>query len=246
MWRVFWVLTILVTGAAANTVTHTAAQAEPQAETAEYDLKIRGLKVGHLTLRSQSTPDSYALAGVIRNTGLTRVIRRFSYRGQAKGKIYDGRLTPAQYMETANTGKRASEAEIHYDAQGVPRVITYASPDEPGRDAPPPQTQGGTVDPLTAVYDLLRDVPLDRACQTDVMIFDGKRQSRITSAHAGTQDGLPVCSGRYERLLGFTPDEVARHRKFDFTLTYRRVGDHLQVDRVSFGSIYGKAVIDRR
>ena len=215
-------------------------------ETTEYSLKIRGFSVGLVQMTSQSDARSYRVSALIRNTGLSRIFRQFSYNGAANGRQNDGQLHPDRYQEVADTGRRSSEALIVYD-KGVPRVISYTSPKPAGPDSPAPATQGGTVDPLTAIYGLLRAVPRDRACQLDVFIFDGKRRSRIAMHVEGSRDGLPTCAGRYERLEGFTPQEVSRHTHFDFVLTYGDAGDDmLRVENVSFNSFYGIASIDRR
>lgn len=213
---------------------------------ATYALKIRGLTVGVIYLTSAIDARKYAVSGVIESTGLARAIRRFAYRGAARGAVRDGRLWPERYQETADTGRRNSEAVIQYTG-GVPQLMVYNSPKEAGPDSPDPATQGGTIDPLTAIFSLLRDVPRAQACELDVAIFDGKRRSRISMRPLAVEDGLPTCEGRYERLQGFTAKEVARHTKFDFVLTYADAGSGmLSVQRVAFASSYGTASIDRR
>jgi len=239
---------ILVMTAVLGTLMGAGARAAEK--TTDYSLKIRGFSVGVVKLTSQSDARNYAISAVIENTGFSRIFRQFSYKGAANGSLDDGRLHPSRYQEVADTGRRSSEALIIYD-KGVPRVVNYTSPKPAGPDAPAPATQGGTVDPLTAIYGLLRDVPRDRACQLNVFIFDGKRRSRIAMYVDGSRDGLPSCAGRYERLEGFTPQEVSRHKYFDFALTYGSAGgdsggDMLQVENVSFNSFYGIASIDRR
>lgn len=220
--------------------------AAARAEQAVYDLSIRGFKVGELRLDAQESGSRYSVTGRIRNTGVTRMFRQFSYQGTANGRIQRGRLAPARYEEAADTGRRQSSAELRYQG-GVPSVVRYASPRESGPDSPSPASQGGTVDPLTASYALLRTVPPAQACNVDHLIFDGARQSRMFMRPAGQSGGLPVCKGQYQRLKGFTAEEVSRHRSFNFTLTYRQgSGGQLVVDRVSFDSLYGKAVIERR
>ena len=216
------------------------------AERAQFDISIRGIKVGELQLASEETQTRYSVAGRLSNTGLTQVIRRFSYTGNSQGRIVNSTLQPDRYVEKADTGQRISEVELAYRS-GVPRVVRYTSPREPGPDTPDPSSQGGTVDPLTAIYSVLRDVPANRACSVSLILFDGRRQSRVSLRRSGTSGGMPVCSGRYERLKGFTAEEVARHRTFEFTLSYRDAGNgRLAVREVVAQSIYGQAVIQRQ
>lgn len=216
------------------------------AQSTSFDLSIRGLNVGVLTMAAEETAATYRVAGRIANAGLTNIIRRFSYNGQAQGAVRGNRLSPSYYEGVADTGRRSSEVVIAYPG-GVPEVRAYTSEREAGPDSPAPDTQGGTVDPLTGVYALLRDVAPDRACETRVIIFDGRRQSSLVAQSAGMENGLPVCAGRYERRLGYTADEVERHRFFNFVLRYQPGPDgRLQVREVVFDSLYGTAAITRQ
>ncbi len=211
-----------------------------------FDLSIRGIRVGAVTMTVNEGDGRYSVLGAARNLGLTRVIRRFSYQGEARGRVSGVKFSPDRYEEVADTGKRQSEVLLNYQ-NGVPKVARYTSPRQAGEDSPAPETQGGTVDPLTAIYGMLRDVPIADACKGNFDIFDGARRSRIRMKLAASSSGVPKCTGFYERMLGFLPEEVARHKRFDFTVTYSVAGNgRLQVENLSFASIYGKAAIDRR
>lgn len=217
-----------------------------RAETMAFDLSIRGITVGEMKIESSQSSNRYNVAGAINSTGIASFFRRFSYRGAATGAVNGARLFPARYVEKADTGRRSSEVEMVFDA-GIPRVVTYTSPDDAGRVPADPAKQKGALDPLSGIYALLRDVPRNRACKLNVHMFDGRRRSHIAMRAAGTDAGLPVCRGVYERQDGFTAEEISRHRKFDFTLTYRSgANGKLQVQRVTFASFYGTAALDRR
>ena len=126
-------------------------------------------------------------------------------------------------------------------------MIEYTSPKQAGLDAPDPATQSGTLDPLSAIFTLLRDVPRANACNLDMAIFDGKRRTRIAVWPQASESELPACTGIYQRLQGFTDKEVARHKQFDLTLTYEDAGNgQLRVSRVAFDSLYGIASVDRQ
>jgi len=209
-------------------------------------MKIRGFTVGTVRLDSRTAANRYTVNGLIENTGLTRIFRKFAYRGAAWGIVNGAQLNPLVYRENADTGRRVSEVELSYD-QGVPRVLRYISPKPAGPDAPDPESQSGTVDPLTAIYALLRDVPRSGACKLDVVIFDGRRRSRIFMGQAADAGAIPVCKGVYERLQGFTAKEVSRHTRFDFVLSYSDPGTgRLRVEKIVFDSFYGTAALVRR
>lgn len=215
------------------------------AETNRFDLKIRGLTLGEIVMSDKVTASTYSVAAQIKSTGLAAAIRRFSYTGKAQGRLRRGVPAPTRYEEVADTGRRTSESLIEYRS-GVPVVLRYTSPKEAGADAPDPATQKGTVDPLTGVWALLRDVSPTRVCQMNLYMFDGKRRSQIALRPTSPANGLPRCAGFYERLQGFTAEEVSRHTRFDFIVTYGTAGDLLRVESVDFESSYGTAQIVRR
>jgi hypothetical protein len=210
-----------------------------------YALALRGITLGEMRLNAQAGAGRYSVNAAVRNTGVTRVFRSFSYLGRSSGTDGDGRLQSLRYDEQADTGRRSSEVKMEWRA-GVPVVLHYASPTPPPPDAPAPESEPGTTDPLSGLYAMLRDVPRARACALDAAMFDGRRRSRLSMGPAPGGDGL-TCAGRYERLRGFTAEEVKRHRWLDFTLYYAPLGDDmLRVTRVDFHSSYGTASIIRR
>jgi hypothetical protein len=217
------------------------------ASQAVYDLSIRGFHVGVMTLSAHEQGRSYSVAGRIENTGLLKVFRSFRYKGQAQGQITRDGLRSATYSERADTGKRVSEVELAY-ARGVPQVL-HLSPERPAdAEALVPSTLGRTVDPLTGVYALLRDTTRGKACKLDVQLFDGQRLSRMAMQPAGQDEaGLPICQGVYQRLRGYSAEEIAQHTQFTFTLRYQAAaGGQLQVKSLKFRTDYGKAEVHRR
>ncbi len=215
------------------------------ADTAVFDLKVRGLILGEVTLADTVGGGRYAVSGLIKSTGLAAMIRNFSYTGKTQGALMRGVPAPIRYEEVADTGRRRSEAVIDY-TDGVPKLLRYTSPKDAGPDSPDPMTQGGTVDPLSAIWALLRDVPPARACDLDLAIFDGKRRSSIKLRATSASDGLPRCAGVYKRLQGFTARETSRHTQFDFIVTYSAKGQMLRAGSMAFDSFYGTAEIIRR
>lgn len=210
-----------------------------------YDLKIRGFHVGVMTLSAEARGESYALAGQIKNTGLLRVFRSFRYQGSAQGRLTAAGPRSLSYSENAHTGKRVAEVEMRFKS-GLPQVLHMAPPPHPEAEVLEPASLGGTVDPLSGIYALLGDTTPEKACKLDVQLFDGQRLSRIVMQPAGSADGLPLCKGQYLRLKGYSPEEIARHTVFPFTMTYQGAGDMLQVKHLKFKTDYGQAEILRR
>ena len=217
-----------------------------QAEQIIYDLTIRGFKVAELVLNATSDARRYTAFGTINNTGLTRVVRKLSYRGTAQGRLTRNRLIPAAYQEVANTDNFDTTVRMTF-RNGVPRIDEYVSERPRTPDAPTPASQKGALDPLSAIFGLLRDIPASDACKYDVQIYDGARQSRLFMVPDDTNTRLPTCKGAYVRQKGYTPEEIERHTQFNLQLSYRDLGNGtLAAENIEFDTIYGTARVIRR
>ena len=215
------------------------------AEEAVFDLSIRGLRAGTLTFAGQEAQGRYSVTGRLESAGLVGMVRRVRYDGQAQGAVRAGRFTPARYSETADTGKRQSQSVMEY-RRGVPQVKVYNPPRAPGSGGLDPATQGGTVDPLTAMFATLRDVPAGQECNRKLTLFDGKRRSQVVLGPPQPVEGGVACPGEYRRLEGFSADDMAEKTRFPFTVQMVPVGPLMQVTEVTMESLYGNARLKRR
>jgi len=211
-----------------------------------FDLSIRGIRAGTLSFSGQATGGRYAVSGRLESAGLVGMVRQVRYDGQAEGSLRQGRFTPARYSEQADTGRRQSESVMEY-RRGVPQVKVYNPPRKLGTDGIDPATQGGTVDPLTALFATLRDVAPGTECNQTLTMFDGKRRSQLVLGAASAVEGGIACPGEYRRLAGFSADDMAEKTRFPFTLRLVPGASGLmQVDEVTMESIYGNARLKRR
>lgn len=216
------------------------------AEEAVFDLSVRGLLAGTLSFTGKADPAGYAVSGQLESAGVVRMIREVRYTGAVEGRIADGRLVPQRYVEKADTGKRKSEAVMDYRG-GVPQVKVYKPPRDPEALPVDPATQGGTLDPLSAMFAVLGDVETDQACDRTLKIFDGKRSSRIVLAEPVPGEDGVVCAGEYRRVAGFSAEDMAEKSRFAFRMFLVPHGDgKLRVTEVRMDSLYGKAVLKRR
>lgn len=222
----------------------------PQAAAAEpavFDVTLKGLRAATLRLDGTEGDGRYDVTGRLESRGLAAMVRKVRFEAQSQGAIAtDGQLRPARYAEQTDTGKRQSEAVIDY-VGGVPQV-KVALPQRKPRDWDvDPATQGGTVDPLTALYAALRDVDAGQECSLDLRMFDGRRASALTLG-APERDGDRVtCAGEYRRVAGFSPDDMAEKTRFPFRLTYAPGPDgRMRVVEVGMDTLYGRARMERR
>lgn len=215
-------------------------------EQAVFDIDIRGLRAGTLTIAGSENATSYAVSGRLASAGLVGMVRKVSYDATAKGALRNGRFTPRSYTERADTGKRQSEAQMDYK-DGVPQVKVQNPPMVPRPNDVDPATQGGSLDPLTALYATLRAVEKGEECKVAVNMFDGRRASMIMLAEPVAEGDAVICAGEYRRVAGFSEKEMAEKVRFPFVLTYRpREDGKMQVVEVTTESLYGRARMVRR
>ncbi len=217
-----------------------------QTDSAVFDLTLRGISAGSLSISGAIDGESYVASGVLKSGGLIALVKKVRYDARAHGRYAGGHFTPARYEEDADTGKRQSQSVMDYRA-GVPQVKKYNPPKPPKPSDIDPATQGGTVDPLTALFAALRDVPAADACKLAVYLFDGKRRSQVTLADPKPVDAGLSCTGEYRRLEGFSDKDMAEKSRFPFMLRYEPLGNgHLRVVEVTMDTLYGKGRLKRR
>lgn len=211
-----------------------------------YDVSLRGIRAGTLTLNAEQAGTAYRVTARIESTGLGAAIRRVRFIGETTGTIRNGRYRPARYSEDADTGKRHTVSVIEY-RRGVPTVVSYRADRDHRLAVVDPATQGGTLDPMTSLYAVLRDVPRDAACTARFVSFDGRRRTETALLSATPQgDGL-ICAGLYRRVAGYSPEDMAERSQFPFTITYAPVPDgRLRVVEVTLDTTYGRALMKRR
>lgn len=211
-----------------------------------YEVSLRGIRAGILTIDGEQKGTAYRAAARIESTGLGAAIRRVRFIAETTGTLRDGRYRPARYAEDADTGKRHSVSVIEY-RRGVPKVVSYRADRDHRLATVDPATQGGTLDPITSLYAVLRDTPRDAACTARFASFDGRRRTETALLSARAQGEHLICQGLYRRIAGYAPEELAERAEFPFTLTYAPAPDgRMRVIEVALDTTYGRAVMRRR
>lgn len=227
-------LSVIAVSAAAQT-THTAT----------FDLRLAGVRAGVVGFSAVEDTRQYSAAARVASSGVVSLFRNFSFDARATGRITPAGFVPTRYVESADTGERVSRAVMEY-VRGVPQVKEY----DPPQDARPtdidPATQGGTLDPMTATFALLRDVPRAEVCTLSVQIFDGRRVSRISTSGPKAEGDRIRCDGEYRRVAGFSDRQMRDRTRFHFSIIYVPAGDRYRVERISLDTLYGRATLDRR
>ena len=207
---------------------------------ATFDIYLGGIRAGAVSIAGEERDGRYAAAGRLDSVGLIGAFRKVRYDAKVRGRVSGSEFAPRRYSETFRNGRETGEKALVY-RDGVPRVRPK---EERGRLDPKEQNE--TVDPLTAIWGILRDVPEAEACRFRGDIFDGKRRSRATLGPPRRSEARIVCDGEYVRVAGYDEDEM-QDPLFPFRLTYGPAGDgRWQVERVDMDSIFGRGAMVRR
>ncbi|MFN3644212.1 MAG: DUF3108 domain-containing protein [Gemmobacter sp.] len=216
------------------------------AQEGQFDVVFRGIVAGRATWKATEAPGAYAVSALLQSTGLLRVIADIRYVAEVAGARSGDRFLPSRYREEANTGQRQQAAVMAF-RRGVPVVESVSPPQPPGPNDLDPARERGVVDPLTALYTLLRDVPADKACTARATVFDGRRRSQVSLSRPQANGDRVTCAGEYRRLAGFSDFEMKERQRFPFALSYAPDGNGgLRVVEVVIETTYGPARLVRR
>jgi hypothetical protein len=207
---------------------------------AVFSVAIRGISAGTLTVKGSESGSNYSASGVLKSGGLLSLVAKVKFVAKSKGSLGKSGFRPTSYEESADTGKRKSSSKMTYKG-GVPTVVAGGTGDLS------PASQGGTVDPLTAIYAAFRDVDEAQVCKLDVAMFDGKRRSQVRLRNPRADGDMILCDGEYRRLKGFSKADMAEKSRFPFNMYYAKTSDgRYRVEKVVTQTLYGNAVMKRK
>lgn len=228
-------LAVLLAGAGA-------ARAEP----ASFDFTVAGLRIGTVATTSSQSGASFSATANIDAAGLVGVFTSFFFHGKANGTVKaDGTVVPARFEAQSKSPRAVRETTIDWK-NGKPVKVSIVPPRGDNAD---PAAQGGTLDPVSAAFRLLRDAPKASVCDVTIDMFDGSRRSRLKvgpAKAAGTAGTALTCQGSYARMKGESMGSLDRNT-FPFTITFAVGADGIaRVQRIEAPTNFGTAVVARK
>ncbi|MFY9211551.1 MAG: DUF3108 domain-containing protein [Aestuariivita sp.] len=218
--------------------------ARSQTTSVQFDVALGGVKIGVFWMDGSVNPRAYTASAGFESTGLIGQIATVKFQMLARGRLRDGRFAPDRYSEDAVVGRRSSSAVLTYE-NGVPSLEGGKLGMEEADPAVAAQQQG-TLDPLTALFVMMRDQPAEGICQIDQFVFDGARRTR-TVMNDLSRDGADIlCRGQFHRLEGYSQKDLQRGRVVDLVLRYLPQGDGMTVSAAEFSSPRGTVRLTRR
>lgn len=214
---------------------------------AQYTLTVRGITGGRIAMRATEEGGAYSAAARAQASGVVGALVAYTFDGAAQGRVSGGRYTPQRYTELEVDDGETTGAVIRFRGDR-PRDVTFDPPRDPKPWDIVPSEQSGVIDPMTALYRVLRPTAPAGACNLSFQLFDGRHVSRIAlgAAQAGP-DGTLRCAGEYRRLRGYDPKKLAEEPTVALTFTYAPLGDgRVQVSEVRSRTRLGDAVLRRQ
>lgn len=211
---------------------------------AAFDFRIAGIRAGEISMGGVESGRTYEARAKVNTAGLVGIFADFRFDGTAAGGVAgDGRIVPQVFRASSVSPRAARETRIDWE-NGTPVFVSV----KPERStSPDPSNQTGTLDPVSASFALLRDVPVAEVCGKSVDVFDGSRRSRITLGKPEMQgDGEILCNGRYERLEG-EEQTFNTSSSYPFKAIFRDRGDGVaQLQRLDTKTQFGRAALVRK
>ena len=159
---------------------------------ADYALSTLGLHLLDLSTHAELTPFGYAITAHSRTAGLIGVLAHSDVTSVASGRFDGVHVQPDRYASTGRSRGANRTTQIAYPAHDP--VVEVLQPAEPEREPVPPADSRGSIDTLSAIVGLSRQVALTGRCDGTALVFDGHRLSRLEAHTVGIQP-VPNPSG---------------------------------------------------
>lgn len=200
-----------------------------------------GFKVGELRVTMQEDAGQYEGTGTFRTTGVAGILKRIHFEIRATGQREGNIWHPQSYSGDIDTGRRQSRTTLDFSGP-VPRMIS-------GEDTPATPIADndlkGAIDPMTMTW-LTLGASRDDPCAFDQTQFDGTRLTAIRFQSRERQGDTLTCHGVYDRLGGYTAEELAEITTSPVSITYQETKPGWRAIRLHIRSRHGPATLHRR
>ena len=180
-----------------------------------FDVFLWGIKVGELVYSVKKTSDEYDISGVLRSKGFARVVTKYKFEAQTKGKVSIQNITLP--LTAKNQIQVVERAEIHNLSKNDTKInLCKSSKTSLGKA----KVSKGTVDPMTAIHLIMGDRIEKTLCKQKFNLFDGARRIEIILSKINIEKNSAQCRGEYIRQDGYTEEEMKEGKGFPFTINY--------------------------
>lgn len=191
---------------------------------AQFDVLYGPLRVAEMHVSHSVTSRSYEARVRLRSLGVLDLFQNVQVEGHVVGQRRTEALHPRQFEADVRAGSRVSVVEMRY-RRGVPHLVSRQPPEPDEIWTLDAAQQAGLPDPLSVLLPLLQASSAETLCGRAQVFFDGRHTVRLSVRRPVVRGREAICTGRYERLAGYSPDQMRRRTGYDFTLSYQQRDD---------------------
>lgn len=151
-----------------------------------YEAYSTGFNVARMDADFVVGPRDYRVRLAFRTAGTLRAVFRSDGESVVDGTFAGDRPVPRTFFSFGNTRGRQRVTQIDYSG-GQPTVRTMTPPNEEEREPVPPTAQAGTVDSLSAMAMLVRQVNATGRCEGRSRTYDGRRLAELAVRTVGQE-----------------------------------------------------------
>lgn len=214
-----------------------------RADVTNFDFTVLGIKIGTMSMGVSRSGSAYEAVANVDATGLVGFFTSFFFHAKSHGTVRaDGTVVPVRFDAQSKSSRAVRQTTIDWK-NGTPASVSIVPPRDDNAD---PADQTGTLDPVSAAFRLLGDMPKGAVCNVTVDMFDGSRRSRLKVGPAAASGSAVTCRGSYTRMKGESLGTLDKS-EFPFTLTYAVGEDGIaRIQRIEAPTNFGTAVVARK
>ena len=160
--------------------------AHAQPVSAHYAAYSTGLNVLRLHAELAIGPRDYRVHLTYRTAGAVGALVRAEQDTVAEGAFVGDRPVPRRFYSFGHFRGRPRVTQIDYP-RGQPEIRTLTPPNEEEREPVPLADQAGTIDSVSAMAQLVRQVNATGRCEGRSRTYDGRRLAELTARTVGRE-----------------------------------------------------------
>lgn len=234
------VVTVLMIGISAS------ATQEVHEERYNFNILISNLHAGSLNLVSRDNGKSYAVRAILQTEGLLDLITPRVIDLGVKGWLHMESFRPVKYQETS-TGREIEKHRIINYQHGTPKFFQITPPLPENAIPKFADDWNLSVDPATALFTLVRDYRIGWMCNSEFVMFDGRRAVRFSLGEPVIRGEEMHCDSSYTLATSNSP-RMDEQSALPLTLIYRpseTSPDKYELHRLTMQTSRGKITFKR-
>ncbi len=160
--------------------------AHAQPVSAHYAAYAKGLNVLRLDAELAVGPRDYRVRLTYHTAGTVGVLIRAEQDTVAEGAFVGDHPAPRRFYSAGHFRGRPRVTQIDYP-RGQPDIRALTPPNEEEREPVAPAEQAGTIDSVSAMAQLVRQVNATGRCEGQSRTYDGRRLAELSARTAGRE-----------------------------------------------------------